>query len=133
MKKLLICSVVTLAVLAAVYSTASSAEEKSTGQKKMVKAHRYTHDANAMAVQDANAVKKQAKRAEPWMEALQARIGRLEAIREIAVKEGATKTVEALDKFIADEKKQHDLRQQRIDQIRAKHKAGLEAAQKKDK
>jgi len=138
MKRLLICSAVALAVFAAGYSAMGKPEDKGPGPKKMAKAHRYMHDANAPMMRDANAPmlrdpnapRRQAPKADQWAQAIQARIGRLEAIKQIAIKEGATKTVEALDKLIADEKKPMEIRQQRIAEMRAKHKADMAERQK---
>jgi len=123
MKRLLVCSVVALAVLVVGYSAMGEAGDKGKGRgpKAMARAHPRMQDANAPAVRDPNAMK---NRAQQRAEQRTATIGRLEAIKQIAVKEGATKTVEALDKFIADEKKQQELYQKKMNQMREEWKAG---------
>ena len=136
MKRLLVCSVVALAVLVVGYSAMGEAGDKGKGKgpKAMARAHPRMQDANAPAVHDVNAMKNRAQqRAEQMTGVFQARIGRLEAIKQIAVKEGATKTVEALDKFIADEKKQQELRTNMMHEMRAKQKAGIGSMQNKGK
>jgi uncharacterized coiled-coil protein SlyX len=50
------------------------------------------------------------------------RIARLEAIRAIAASEGATKTVEALNKLIAEDKERFERRSQKMRRMRGKRR-----------
>jgi len=74
-----------------------------------------TNDPNATAVKDPNRPARRGRRLENlWLK----RIESLEAIRQIAADEGATKTVAALDKLITGEKKQHERMLERMEQGR---------------
>jgi len=127
MKRFLVCSMVALAVLAACGSTMG--QEKGGGRKKMERARARAADANRPAVQDPNAVA--GRRLGVMGRAFEARVARLEAIREIAAGEGAKKTVAALDELIAEEKK---AMQQRMERLRDRRGApSAEADREKQK
>ena len=114
MKRLVIASVVALVVLAAgsmVVSKEKEGERGRRGHRRMGRATYGVVDANAPAVQDANRPGRRMR--EGRRQAFEARMEQLESIRELAVEEKATKTAAALDKFIAEEKKQFDERMQR--------------------
>jgi len=54
------------------------------------------------------------------------RIARLESIRSIAAAEGATKTVEALNKLITEDKERFEHRAQKMRQMRGKRRGDFE-------
>jgi len=109
MKRFAICSAVLLTVLAAgsVGFCADKGRRPGRHQRAMKQA-RTVQDANlpnASAVKDPNRAARRGRRlGNLWLK----RIKSLKAIRQIASKEGATKTVAALDKLIAKEKKQRE-------------------------
>jgi len=73
------------------------------------------NDPNTTVARDPNRPARRGRRLENlWLK----RIESLEAIRQIADDEGATKTAAALDKLIAREKKQHERMLERMEQGR---------------
>jgi hypothetical protein len=133
MKRLLICSVAALAILAAA-GVGLTEEEQGHGGREHRKrmwarhaaedgntsaahdAHRAEHhgkwartwraanDANAPGLEDANRPHRRRHGSRMWRRAFRGRIQRMQSIRELAAEEGATKTVEALDELIGNEK-----------------------------
>jgi hypothetical protein len=106
MKRLLIGSVVVLAVLAVGVGAAWREKGGHHGRrhKRVEGAEQCVKDANGVAVADANRPRGTRRRGHAMRKAFRKRTERLEAIREIAAEEGATKTVAALDEFIGQEK-----------------------------
>jgi hypothetical protein len=76
--------------------------------------HRWA-DVNAPADANSPWVQRRAEMRERAQKAFEKRVGRLKEIREIAAGEGATKTVEALDKLIAEAEEKFEKRQERMD------------------
>lgn len=72
-------------------------------------------DANAPADANSPWAQRRQEMRERAQKAFEKRVGRLKEIREIAAGEGATKTVEALDKLIADVEQNFKKRQERLD------------------
>ena len=123
MKRLLLVSVAALTILAA--GAAAFAGDKDPNEKtrprirqqmrqRMADANCPWSDANA-PWKDPNSpwAQRRAKMQEKAEQAHQKRIERLKEIRQIAVDEKATKTVEAIDKLIADVEKNFQKRQAR--------------------
>ena len=76
--------------------------------------HRWT-DANAPADANSPWAQRCEERRERMQKAFEKRVGCLKEIRETAAGEGATKTVEALDKLIAEAEEKFEKRQERMD------------------
>ncbi|MHC4624439.1 MAG: hypothetical protein ACYS4W_11120 [Planctomycetota bacterium] len=113
MKRLLILSVVGLAVLAAGSIAASKEGERGhRGHRKMRRARYGVLDANAPGVQDANRPGRHL--GEGRRMAFEARMERLESIRDLAVQEKATKTAAALDELLGEEKAQFEKMSERM-------------------
>ena len=108
MKRFLILSAVCLATLAA---SGLRADDEKAGKHKVEKKQKL----EARRGQDANTPEGEYReRVRNRMEMMfSKRVGRLEEIRAIAAEEGATKTVAALDKLIAEEK-------ERVENIKAR-------------
>ena len=133
MKRLLIWSAVALLALSAGIGLAGEKEGGGRGgHKKGAWGARALNDPNAPAVADANRPAHPRRMAQIWKRAFRTRIKRLEEIREIAAEEGATKTVAALDKMIAEEKERLQKMKQRIRRWRAKEagEAGREKGER---
>ena len=121
MKRSLIISIVALAVLAA--GLAAFGEEKGRGKGPGrrghgMRPHRMHRMADANAPMDANSpwAQRRAEMREREQKAFETRVGRLKEIREIAAGEGATQTVEALDKLIGEVEEKFAKRQKRLEE-----------------
>ncbi len=120
MKRSVIFVIVALTVLAV--GLASLAGEKGRGKgpgRRGPGARRQwmqrMADANAPADANSPWAQRRAEMRERAQKAFEKRVGRLKEIREIAAGEGATKTVEALDKLIAEVEENFKKRQERLD------------------
>lgn len=119
MKRSFIISIVALAVLAA--GLAAFGEEKGRGKGPGRQHHgrrEWMHRmADANTPMDANSpwAQRRAEMRERAQKAFEARVGRLKKIRGIAAGEGATQTVEALDKLIGEVEEKSAKRQNRME------------------
>jgi len=125
MKRLLIVSVVAAAFLAAV--SIGVAKEKGAGEKGKGAGHKvrekqkleakHGQEAEAPAGEHKEQVKNRAQ------QMFEERVGRLEEIRAIAAEEGATRTVAALDKLIAEDQERFEKMRARRAEMEEKMKA----------
>ena len=130
MKRLLVAAVVVGVLLAAV-GIAGSKEKGRRGRRRM--AALQAADANACPLAEADARRardpnrpRRRPRARMMKGALDKRIARLESIRAIAAAEGATKTVEALNKLIGEDKERFEHRAQKMHRMRGKRRGDFE-------
>ncbi|MHC4061843.1 MAG: hypothetical protein ACYSUP_00255 [Planctomycetota bacterium] len=133
MKRLLIATVVVGVVLAAVGIAASEEKghwgRRGHGRRPALQAG----DTNACPLADADVRRardpngpRRRRGAHMMKNALDKRIARLESIRAIAAAEGATKTVEALNKLIAEDKERFEHRAQKMRRMRGKRRGDFE-------